>query len=212
MILVGDYIPQGRIARLPGLFDNRLVLANLEGPICASRLPRSNKVGICLHTVLTDRLRRSISQFAFSLANNHMMDYCEEGLRQTLTTLDGIRVRHAGAGLTLSEARRPIILEENGYKIAVFSCCEKQFGIARENIAGCAEMGVWLYGAIREIKQSKSADYIIVSCHAASEFSPWVSPKLRSFYHSLVEAGRMFLRDMRFTTTVQSSTGLVILP
>ena len=81
------------------------------------------------------------------------------------------------------------MLEENGCKIAVLCCCERQFGIAHDNIAGCAEMGVWLYGAIREIKQTKSADYIIVSCHAASEFSPWVSPKLRSFYHSLVEAG-----------------------
>ena len=43
MILVGDYIPRDRIAKLPEMFKNRLVLANLEGPICEIGLPRSNK-------------------------------------------------------------------------------------------------------------------------------------------------------------------------
>ena len=189
MILVGDYIPRNRIVILPEVFGDKLILANLEGPVCDAGLQKSNKVGICLHTLRSDSLCNSISQFAFSLANNHIMDYCEEGLRQTCSTLDGIGVKHSGAGSTLSIARCPMILTENGCKIAVFSCCERQFGIASETTAGCAEMGVWLYSAIKAIKQSKAADYVIVSCHAASEFSPWVSPKLRSFYHSLIDAG-----------------------
>lgn len=189
MILAGDYIPRDRIVKLPDAFGSQLIIANLEGPICDAGLQKSNKVGVCLHTLRSDSLCNSISQFAYSLANNHMMDYCEEGLRQTCATLDGIGVRHSGAGVNLYDARQPMILEESGCKIAVFSCCEKQFGVARDNIAGCAEMGVWLYSAIKEIKQSKAAEYVIVSCHAASEFSPWASPKLRSFYHSLIDAG-----------------------
>lgn len=189
MILVGDYIPRDKIVKLPARFVGQQVIANLEGPICKIGLYKSNKVGICLHTVLTDRLYSNISQFAYSLANNHMMDYCEEGLAQTCATLNRIGVPYSGAGHNITEARRPMILEENGCRIAVFSCCEKQFGIANESTPGCAEMGTWLYSSVREIKQSKEVDYVIISCHAASEFSPWVSPKLRSFYHSLIDAG-----------------------
>ena len=189
MILVGDYIPRDRIVKLPTIFEKQQILANLEGPICKIGLHKSNKVGICLHTVLKDDLCGSISHFAYSLANNHMMDYSEEGLSQTCATLNKIGVPYSGAGQTISEARRPMILEENGCKIAVFSCCEKQFGIAGESTPGCAEMGTWLYTSIQEIKQSKKVDYVIVSCHVASEFSPWVSPKLRSFYHSLIDVG-----------------------
>ena len=189
MILVGDYIPRDKIVKLPTIFENQQILANLEGPICKIGLHKSNKVGICLHTVLTDDLCSNISQFAYSLANNHMMDYREDGLLQTCVALNKIGVPYSGAGKTISEARRPMILEENGCKIAVFSCCERQFGIADESTPGCAEMGTWLYASVREIKQDKKVDYVIVSCHAASEFSPWVSPKLRSFYHSLIDAG-----------------------
>ena len=46
MILVGDFILKNLNVRLPGEFKGQLVLANLEGPVCAAGLPRSNKVGV----------------------------------------------------------------------------------------------------------------------------------------------------------------------
>jgi len=53
-----------------------------------------------------------------SLANNHVMDYGSEGLEDTLSTLDGGKVRHFGAGLSLSDARQPAIVEIKGVRIA----------------------------------------------------------------------------------------------
>lgn len=189
MILAGDFIPKDLKVRLPDEFKGKLVLANLEGPICADGLPRSNKVGVCLHSHVEDLRSWGVERFAFSLANNHMMDYCEEGLRQTKTALTSHGIPFAGAGDNEEEARKPMILEENGKRIAVFSCCERQFGMASESSCGCAEKGVWIYSAIREIKGSGRADFVIVSCHAANEYSPWASPKLHDFYHSLIDAG-----------------------
>ena len=189
MLLVGDFIPQRLSVRLPDKFSSQTVLANLEGPICEDGLPVSNKVGICLHTTSTETLFDSIKTFAFTLANNHLMDFREEGLRQTKKVLGKYGIPCAGAGENEADARSPMILEEGGQRIAVFCCCERQFGMATETTAGCAKKGVWLYNAIRDVKKSGFADRVIVSCHAASEFSPWVSPDLHDFYHSLIDAG-----------------------
>ena len=185
MLLAGDFIPKGLRVQVPENFCRELILANLEGPVCADGVPISNKVGVCLHSVPFDIPGR----WAFGLANNHTMDFREEGLHQTRTFLQDKGYLFAGAGDTEDEARKPMILEENGMRIAVFSCCERQFGMATEVTAGCAEMGTWLYEAIRSVKESNKADRVIVSCHAASEFCPWPSPQLREFYHSLIDSG-----------------------
>jgi poly-gamma-glutamate synthesis protein (capsule biosynthesis protein) len=48
---------------------------------------------------------------ACSLANNHTLDFQEEGLLDTLKHLDGAGIRHAGAGRDLVEASRQAILD-----------------------------------------------------------------------------------------------------
>jgi poly-gamma-glutamate capsule biosynthesis protein CapA/YwtB (metallophosphatase superfamily) len=48
---------------------------------------------------------------ACSLANNHTLDFQEEGLLDTLKHLDGAGIRHAGAGRDLAEAARQAILD-----------------------------------------------------------------------------------------------------
>ena len=185
MILAGDFIPQDREFVLDPSLLQEPILANLEGPVCSDGLEPSMKVGVCLHTVPRDWEGR----WMYSLANNHMMDYCAEGLWQTKDYLERHGICSAGAGKNIIEARKPVIVVENNLKIAIFSCCERQFGMASNGEPGCAPLGVWLHSAIKQIKESHQAQAVIVSCHAASEFSPWPSPSLRSFYHSLVDAG-----------------------
>ncbi len=185
MLLAGDFILKSLQVQFPDCFVRELVLANLEGPVCADGLRVSNKVGVHLHSVPFEIPGR----WAFSLANNHLMDFREEGLHQTRRFLKGKGYDFAGAGETESEARKPMFLEEDGKRIAVFSCCERQFGMATPDSAGVAAMGVWLYEAIRSVKTRGEAEFVIVSCHAASEFCSWPSPQLRAFYHSLVDAG-----------------------
>ena len=185
MILAGDFIPKTSPVSLPSSFGDRTILANLEGPVCVGDLPESGKVGVCLRS---SRFNLD-GKWAFSLANNHMMDCREAGLSQTREFLKKNGWSFAGAGDDVAEAREPMFLSENGCRIAVFSCCERQFGVASWDEAGVAEKGEWLFLAVRRLKEDRIADFVIVSCHAAAEFSPWVSPRLRSFYHSLIDAG-----------------------
>lgn len=183
MILVGDFVPLKTVPNV-GDFGDDLVLANLEGPVCSSDLPKAPKSGPNLCSNPFDIHGR----WAFALANNHMMDYGEDGLSSTLNFLSGRDYQFAGAGKDMAEARKPMTVTECGKRIDIFCCCEKQFGVSGYARAGVAEKGLWLLDAIAESKQS-GADYVIVSSHVASEMSPFVSPSVVEFYHLLVDAG-----------------------
>ena len=185
MYLSGDFIPQGLTPFCENIETNEIVLANLEGPVCSAALPKAAKTGIHLRSNPFELNGR----WAFALANNHLMDYGEAGLKETTAFLQAKGFLFAGAGCNLAEARRPMTLEENGKRIAVFSCCERQYGSADADSCGTAEKGLWLFEAIKKIKADGKADYVIVSSHAASEFSPFISPKLQEFYRALIDCG-----------------------
>ena len=183
MILAGDFVPQKADFSLPD-FGDEIVLANLEGPICEDGLKPIEKVGIHLHTAPLELTGR----WAFSLANNHLMDFRAEGLYQTVAYLKQRNIPFAGAGDNEMQARRPMWIVEGGKQIAVISCCERQFGAADIKHPGVAVMGDWVPDLIRDVKK-READFVIVSCHRGSELSKFVSPRLVEIYHSYIEAG-----------------------
>jgi len=53
-------------------------------------------------------------------ANNHIMDYGETGLLDTLDSLDNAGLKRVGMGRNFEEAFKPVIMEHNGVKIAFF--------------------------------------------------------------------------------------------
>lgn len=183
MLLAGDYIPKQKAVRLdlpPGT-----ILANLEGPILGDHILEAvPKAGPNLYSRACETDGRS---FIFALANNHLMDYGAEGLEATKVVLTKAGIPFCGAGVNLEEARQPLIVEEDGKRIGIISCCERQFGCAEIDRSGVAEKGLWLFEAVRQFKQG--VDFVIVSCHAAFEHAPFPSPKLREFYHLLIDAG-----------------------
>ena len=52
-----------------------------------------------------------------SLANNHVGDYGDGALRQTLARFDSGRIETVGAGRNLDAARRPVIIERDGVQV-----------------------------------------------------------------------------------------------
>ncbi len=90
-------------------------------------------------------------------------------------------MRYCGAGNNITDARYPLIIEDNGVHIGIIACCEAQFGVARRTQAGTAEFGPWVYQAIRDLRAS--FEVVIVSFHAANEDFPWPSPYYRELYH-----------------------------
>ena len=58
---------------------------------------------------------------ACALANNHILDYEERGLRDTLRALDVAGIRHAGAGANATDAAAPAMLDAHGTRVALVS-------------------------------------------------------------------------------------------
>lgn len=71
-----------------------------------------------------------------NLANNHAMDYREAGLQDTLNTLEQAGIHAVGAGMDVTEARRPEILEVKGQRIAYFGYYTADYHAAGAGVAG----------------------------------------------------------------------------
>jgi poly-gamma-glutamate synthesis protein (capsule biosynthesis protein) len=81
---------------------------------------------------------------AFSMAGNHMMDCGVSGLTETIAGLDRNGIAHAGAGMSLGDARAPALIERGGRTIALLSynCVGPELCWASADKPGCAYVNV----------------------------------------------------------------------
>lgn len=97
-----------------------LFFANLEIQLGTHGHPQEK-----MYTYLSDpsvvKVLRGVDVDVVSLANNHMLDYGEEALLQTLRTLKTSKIRHVGAGRNITEASKPVVLEKRGVRTAFLS-------------------------------------------------------------------------------------------
>ena len=95
---------------LPLLLESNLRFINLETSVTTSRLKWPNKVfNYRMHPANLKTLESAKINYA-GLANNHSLDFSEEGLKDTVESLRQAGIAAAGAGLTREEAVRPAIL------------------------------------------------------------------------------------------------------
>ncbi|MDD6715426.1 MAG: CapA family protein [Firmicutes bacterium] len=110
-----------------------------------------------------------------SIANNHVYDYGEDGLLNTLHTLESIGMPYVGAGRNIDEAARPYILETGGMKIAILCATQiERYPVPDTKGATADSPGVFrvydmtpLYDKVREVRQT--ADFVIVYIHWGNE-------------------------------------------
>lgn len=129
-------------------------------------------------------------------ANNHIKDYGEESLIDTLDTLDEAGIRRVGAGRNIEEASAPIVYKLNGHKIAYVaaSCAEENEDViwtspATEDsagILGCYDPEAF-YEAVR--KAAQQADFVIVSVHWGYEYLEYYTEEQETMAHELVASG-----------------------
>jgi hypothetical protein len=97
-------------AKIAQVFESDVVFANLE---CACSRRGRPIEGKNLHYCAPisfgalDRLNINV----VNLANNHILDYGIEGVRDTMAELDRRGIRYGGVGQGLAEARRPVLIE-----------------------------------------------------------------------------------------------------
>lgn len=164
-------------------------IGNLETPLVSDTFNIRPKSGPTLRgsPLLLNHLRNYLSPITFNLANNHIMDFGECGLRNTIDLCRKSEICTFGAGLNLNQAQAPLIMNIDGYKIAFVGCCETQFGTANVNRAGVNPVNSRINKMIRDLSQI--VDIVIVSIHGAAEMCPWPSPSWQDLLRSFVDAG-----------------------
>lgn len=129
-----------------------------------------------------------------SLANNHVIDYRERGLLDTLDTLAAGGIEEVGAGRTESEARRPLVFDVGGTRIGLLGYMEDRIDFrsylrtfAVGDSSGCAKLvRADVEEDVRRLRPL--VDVLVVSIHWGGNYSD-VSEDQEEWAHTLAELG-----------------------
>ncbi|MDK2892491.1 CapA family protein [Methanohalophilus sp.] len=125
-----------------------------------------------------------------TLANNHIYDYGDKGLRKTLDVFGESGLKTIGAGMDFESAYEPLILTIKEIKIGLISFCEGEFGsyLKKENRGGYAYINnVIVNGIVQRTKLQ--VDFLIIIVHAGVEEVPLPLPEWRERYRNLCDLG-----------------------
>lgn len=161
---------------------------NLETPLFDENAP-IDKCGPCLRApTATVNAVKAMNVSAFTLANNHIMDHGEEGLKSTCGTLADNGIRYFGVGKNEEEAAKPLILEKDGKRIGIFGCVEHEFSLVSSDSAGANPFDpLETPDMISELKNG--CDFVIVLYHGGKEFYRYPSPELQKICRKLADKG-----------------------
>ena len=136
---------------------------------------------------------------ACALANNHVLDFGDRGLRETLDTLGGAGLRPVGAGREMAEAWRPARLDVGHRRVLVWSVAMPSSGVpphwsATEDRAGVAFLPDASDASAAAIAERidrvrEPGDLVVVSVHWGSNWGYDVPPEQVRFAHQLLDAG-----------------------
>ncbi|MFC1809625.1 CapA family protein, partial [Candidatus Omnitrophota bacterium] len=126
-----------------------------------------------------------------SLANNHMMDFGEEGLKQTLKVLKESNVVAVGAGMNAKEALSPQVIDIKGKKVGIMARSSVEVTshcYAEDDKAGAAYFDEEeTNNTINRLK--KEVDFVILIMHWGLEEYHSPTPKQRIQAHTLIDSG-----------------------
>ena len=168
-----------------------IVVANLESPLITQTA--GSTPGKCTLRSSTEwaAILKKSGIDVVTLANNHMMDYGDQGLFSTIAALDKAGIVHVGAGKDRQAACLPLFIEKNKKKVAFLgrSCVEvSSLCYAGEEQAGVAPLDEGeLIDAIEQCRHQ--ADVVVVMLHWGMEHYHYPTPQQRLLAQRIVLAG-----------------------
>ncbi len=156
-----------------------ITVANLEGPITAQGTRHPTK------PIVFRGKPRNMAGLAHagidvvSLANNHVIDYGLDGLRETQESLAANHTLYSGAGANSYEAYLPVFCQQSGANVAFLACCDRNgqydnyqpYLDAGLNKPGFAMLDTFhLRQQIREVQGV--ADVVVCELHTGEEYEP----------------------------------------
>ena len=130
-----------------------------------------------------------------NLANNHILDFSEEGLIETIQALNDTGIVHTGAGRNDKEAKKPVILSVKDKKLGVLGFTDNEPGWkAGDSWGGVNYIDISNNGdceralmAIAELR--KETDLLIISIHWGPNMQAEPEQYFIDFAHAMIEKG-----------------------
>lgn len=201
ILITGDYCPIGRIGNdiVNNDFDfisgfekiskeADLAITNLESPLTFSN-SKILKSGPNIKANPKSIKPLVLSGFNLvTLANNHILDYGQEGILDTMKLCKDEGIDYVGAGSTLQNARLPFYKNIKNKKIAILNFAENEFCAATRFTYGANPIN--LINNHKDITDAKKhVDYLIVIAHGGREHYQLPTPNLRDRYRFYASCG-----------------------
>lgn len=173
-----------------------LFVMNLECNITTSTDEESKHYTFKAPPVTADALSLAGVDVA-GVANNHAMDWGEQGLTDTLDLMADRGIATPGGGRTRAEAYAPVVLQRNGLKVAflayVDAFTESTGFNTREWKAGVDRPGLAIATPTRiaaDVAKAKGlADVVVVLVHAGYEYVPNHNSEQKGYADAALNAG-----------------------
>lgn len=127
-----------------------------------------------------------------NLANNHILDFSEEGLIETIEVLDTAKILHCGAGGNETEARKPAIVVRKGVTIGVLGYTDNEPDwAASPHTPGTNYLQI---GDIQRVvadvqKVREKVDILILTIHWGPNMREYPTPEFIAFAHQIIDSG-----------------------
>src|SRR5919112_2058981 len=167
-----------------------LTLANFENPVIRDAVYHPDATTFTGDPRLMPVLDQA-GMDGVTLGNNHVLDAGTTGLNETMRHLDDAGIAHAGAGMDLAEARKPMVFDLGGTKVGVLSYLDVPsygWAWATQSAPGTAPL---LQNVMEEdIKSLRPrVDLILVMPHWGKEYTATPEPQQVDLAHTDIDAG-----------------------
>ncbi len=123
-----------------------------------------------------------------ALSNNHIFDFGKPGLYDTIAEIEKNGLGHTGIGENAKDARRDMIIEKDGKRVAIINVCDHEYSYALEDRVGAREFDP--FETADDIAEAKKhADYVILVYHGGKEHCHYPSPRQVKMCRSMVRRG-----------------------
>ena len=194
LLFAGDLIPPdtgGAVysdSLLKLLRDKDFSIVNLETPLTdsthkISKTGRNFKASSQGISVIKDGFFDAVA-----LANNHIRDFNDEGVNDTLKIIRDNQILSVGAGENYDDASQPLRINIKGTNISILNYCEREFNIASKALAGANPFNI--INTYYQIKEEKSiSEYVIIIYHGGTEYFYYPTPELIEKFKFMADAG-----------------------
>jgi len=176
-----------------------LAIGNLEGPIAVRGKPNRRKRWAYKMPPPAARALRRAGFDVMDLANNHIRDCGDEGIRETLRYLEEAGLDAFGAGESPAEAHRPVIREVRGVRVAFLGYVPPHM-VLRGRKVSLRGLTAWrgragaAWGSLSNVRRDihaarRRADVVIVSLHLGDRYQRSPAGFEREHCRKVIEAG-----------------------